>query len=149
MIRRTPSGKAKNGMTSSQLRRQLCAIAGYFCAPGAVREGLERGLAGFGIGGAIDRPQRLRDGLAILPGGKLQRMADQVNDAGLNDRLRENGIDRLGEALQAIDDGDQNVLTPRFFSSFMTRSQNLAPSVCSIQMPRISLVPSGRMPSAM
>src|ERR1700745_1519504 len=38
---------------------------------------------------------------------------------------------------------------PRFFSSFITRSQNLAPSVCSIQMPRISLVPSGRMPSAM
>jgi hypothetical protein len=38
---------------------------------------------------------------------------------------------------------------PRFFSSFITRSQNLAPSVCSIQMPRISSVPSGRMPSAM
>ena len=33
--------------------------------------------------------------------------------------------------------------TPRFFSSFMTRSQNLAPSVCSIQRPRISFVPSG------
>src|SRR5271168_5133007 len=29
--------------------------------------------------------------------------------------------------------------TPRVFSSFMTRSQNLAPSVCSIQMPRILL----------
>jgi hypothetical protein len=39
--------------------------------------------------------------------------------------------------------------TPRFFSSFMTRSQNLAPSVCSIQIPRISLVPSGWIPSAM
>ena len=34
-------------------------------------------------------------------------------------------------------------------SSFMTRSKNLAPSVCSIQMPRISFVPSGRMPRAM
>jgi hypothetical protein len=33
-------------------------------------------------------------------------MADQVNDAGLNDRLRENGINGLGETLQAIDDGD-------------------------------------------
>src|SRR3954447_6729106 len=29
--------------------------------------------------------------------------------------------------------------TPRFLSSVMTRSQNLAPSVCSIQSPRISL----------
>src|SRR3954453_773889 len=30
----------------------------------------------------------------------------------------------------------------------MTRSQNLAPSVCSIHSPRISLVPSARTPSA-
>ena len=29
--------------------------------------------------------------------------------------------------------------TPRFLSSFITRSQNLAPSFCSIQRPRISL----------
>ena len=27
--------------------------------------------------------------------------------------------------------------TPRVFNSFTTRSQNLAPSVCSIQMPRM------------
>src|SRR5215203_4729726 len=38
--------------------------------------------------------------------------------------------------------------TPRFLSSLMTRSQNLAPSVCSIHSPRISLVPSARTPSA-
>ena len=38
---------------------------------------------------------------------------------------------------------------PRFLSSFMTLSQNLAPSVCSIQMPSTSFVPSGWMPSAM
>ncbi|OWK20598.1 hypothetical protein AJ88_28820 [Mesorhizobium amorphae CCBAU 01583] len=37
-----------------------------------------------------------------------------------------------GETLQAVD-GDENVGTPRFFSSFMTRSHNLAPSVCLIQ----------------
>jgi hypothetical protein len=36
--------------------------------------------------------------------------ADQVDDAGLNDGLGEHGIDCLREALQAIDDGDQNVL---------------------------------------
>jgi hypothetical protein len=29
MILRTSAGKTKNGMTASQLRRQLCAIAGY------------------------------------------------------------------------------------------------------------------------
>src|SRR5207253_5874667 len=31
--------------------------------------------------------------------------------------------------------------TPRFLSSFMTRSQNLAPSFCSIQRPRNLLHP--------
>src|SRR5215218_7656271 len=34
--------------------------------------------------------------------------------------------------------------TPRLLSSVMTRSQNFAPSVCSIHSPRISLVPSAR-----
>lgn len=57
--------------------------------------------------------------------------------------------DRLGKALEASTTAIRMSATPRFFSSFMTRSQNLAPSVCSIQIPRISLVPSGRMPSAM
>src|SRR5829696_9197599 len=38
--------------------------------------------------------------------------------------------------------------TPRFRSSFMTRSQNLAPSFCSSHRPRISLVPSARTPRA-
>src|SRR5512135_259774 len=38
--------------------------------------------------------------------------------------------------------------TPRFFNSVITRNQNLAPSLCSIHSPRISLVPSGRTPRA-
>src|SRR6478735_8191219 len=38
--------------------------------------------------------------------------------------------------------------TPRFLSSFMTRSQNLAPSFCSSHRPRTSLVPSARTPKA-
>jgi hypothetical protein len=36
-------------------------------------------------------------------------MANKVNDAGLNDRLRKDGVDRLGKTLQSVDDGDQNV----------------------------------------
>ena len=39
--------------------------------------------------------------------------------------------------------------TPRFRSSFMTRSQNLAPSFCSSHRPKTSLVPSARTPRAM
>src|SRR5215207_8443311 len=36
-------------------------------------------------------------------------MPDQMHDAGLDDRLREDGVDRFGESLQAIDNGDENV----------------------------------------
>ena len=38
------------------------------------------------------------------------RIADEMNDAGLHDRRRKHGGDRLGKSLQAIDDGNQNVL---------------------------------------
>src|ERR1700756_4473578 len=38
--------------------------------------------------------------------------------------------------------------TPRVFRSLKTFIQNLAPSVFSIQMPRISRVPSGNTPNA-
>src|SRR3712207_5212281 len=38
--------------------------------------------------------------------------------------------------------------TPRSRSSFMTRSQNLAPSLRSIHRPSTSLAPSGRTPGA-
>src|SRR5665213_1466434 len=79
-------------------------------APRTLCEGVERGLAGLGISRAIDGPQRLRHALAILPGDKVHGMADQVDDARLDDRLRENGVDGFGEALQAIDDGNENVL---------------------------------------
>ena len=37
-------------------------------------------------------------------------MADQVDDTGLNHSLGEGGVDRLGEALETIDDGEQDVL---------------------------------------
>jgi hypothetical protein len=36
-----------------------------------------------------------------------------MHDAGLDDRLREDGVDRFGESLQAIDDGDENVVSIR------------------------------------
>ena len=73
-------------------------------------EGVKGGLAGGRICGAIDRAQGLRDALAILPGSKIHRMADEVDDAGLHDSLRKNGVNGLWKTLQAIHDGDQNVL---------------------------------------
>src|ERR1700738_3575332 len=38
--------------------------------------------------------------------------------------------------------------SPRWLSSFMTPSQNFAPSLCCIQIPSTSLVPSRWMPNA-
>ena len=118
------------------------------CAPWTLRKGVEGSLASSSIGRAINSPQRLRQALAILPGGKIHRMADQMDDAGLNDCLWENGINGLGKTLQAVDHGDENVLDPAGLQLVYDAQQNLAPSVCSIQMPRISLVPPGRTPSA-
>ena len=68
-----------------------------------------------------------------------------MHDAGLHDRLGEDRVDRLWKALQAVNHGDdnENVANPRFRNSFMTRSQNLAPSEVSIHRPRMSFVPSG------
>ena len=119
-----------------------------FSAPWAFGEGVQFFLSGGGVLGPVDLLQRRCDSLAVLVGNEVQRIADQVNDAGLDLGLWKHRGDRLRKALQAIDDGDQDVFEPRFFSSFMTRSQNFAPSVCSIHRPRISLVPSGRTPRA-
>src|SRR5918997_2212689 len=77
--------------------------SGILAAPWTLCEGVERGLACLSISRAIDGPQCLRHTLAILPGGKIHGMADQVNDAGLNDCLRKNRIDSFWKALQAID----------------------------------------------
>ncbi len=72
-------------------------------------EGLQRGQAGLGILGTIDAAQGLGDRLAVLPGSKAHRVADQMYDAGLDHRLREHCVDRIWEALQSIDDGDQDI----------------------------------------
>lgn len=71
-----------------------------------------------------------------------------MHDAGLDNRLRGRCGDRLWKAFQPVDDGDRDVLTATVLSSFITRSQNFVPSVCSIYRPRISLVPSARTASA-
>ena len=60
----------------------------------------------------------------------------QVWDNG----LRERGIDCVGKALQPIDDRNQGVRQASVFHLVHHRGQNLAPPLCSIQMPRISFV---------
>lgn len=76
-------------------------------------------------------------------------MADQINDAGLDDRLRKDGGDRLGKSLQAVDDGDQNVGDAAVLQLVHDAQPELGPFGLLDPMPSISLVPSGRMPTAM
>src|SRR5690606_17196840 len=56
--------------------------------PGSGLELGERLLGSVGTDSAIDRAQRLRQCLALLPGGELQRVADEVDDAGLDHAVR-------------------------------------------------------------
>lgn len=71
-----------------------------------------------------------------------------MDNAGPDRRFGERGAYLVREALQAIDDDQQDVLGAVVPEFVQTRSQNLAPSFCSSQRPRISLVPSARTPSA-
>lgn len=82
-------------MTCSQARRQLwpTPIAG---APAVFELGqpVQRRL---GVLSPVDRLQIGHDLLAVLPGDKGHRAADQVNDAGLDQGLGEHRPDRLGK----------------------------------------------------
>lgn len=48
----------------------------------------------------------------FLPANIIETVADHVHDAGLNAGLGEHCVDRLGETLEAIDDGDEDVAAP-------------------------------------
>ena len=92
-----------------QARRQARPIAGYFL-PALGLEVTEPVLGDLGGLGAIDRPQRRHQPLAVLPRHEAQTVADQMNDAGLHDRPREDGGDGVGEALEPVDNGEQEVV---------------------------------------
>ena len=50
-------------------------------------------------------------------------MADEMNDAGVNNRLRKDGVDRLGKPFNPSTTAISTSLMPRFFSSFMTAAR--------------------------
>jgi transposase len=84
-------------------------------APGPGRKRVERRFGQVGVGGLVDGFQSRRQPLAILPGRQGCRIADQVHDAGLDLRLGINRFDRLWEAAQVVDDGDQDIVQPAVF----------------------------------
>lgn len=59
--------------------------------------------------GLVDRLQIGHEGLLVLRGHVLHRVADLVNDAQLHLGLRKDGVDGLWETLEAIDGGNENV----------------------------------------
>src|SRR5215210_7089407 len=63
-----------------------------------------------GVGGVVDRAQRGGDLLEVAVVDVAHARADLVDDAGLHPGLREGRLDRLGEALEAVDAADQDVL---------------------------------------
>ena len=84
-------------------------------SPLAAFECAQRPVGRLGIVGLIDRLQSLGQGLAILSGRRPGRILDQVHDTGLHDRVRTHRCNRLGKALQAVDDRDQDILHPAGF----------------------------------
>ena len=113
-------------------------------APRTSCEGIEGGLADLGIGRAIDGPKRLRD---VCDPSRRQNPwnGGSGERCRLNDRLRENRIDPLqGKPFRPSTTAIRMSWTPRIFSSLHHAQPNWRPSVRSIQMPSISLVPSGR-----
>jgi hypothetical protein len=66
-------------------------------------------MGGVGVDRGVDRPQVAGDLLALAPRHVLQAQADQVDDACLDGRAREDRLDRVGETLQAVDATDEDV----------------------------------------
>ena len=81
-----------------------------FTPPGTVLELAERDGRGLGVHGAVHGLERQGDRFTVLPAGIVHRVAEQMHDAGLDLRVREHRADGVREALQAIDDGNQQVV---------------------------------------
>jgi hypothetical protein len=86
-----------------------------FLPPEALLEGAERGFGSGGINGSVDTLERSRNRLSVFPGDEIEAVAQQMDDASLDRRLWENGGDRLGEALEAVDNRDQDIFDAAVF----------------------------------
>src|SRR5689334_19681477 len=80
-----------------------------FAAQRAVREGVQRSQTSRGVRRPVDILQRRRHGLAVFVGDEVQAVTHQVHDAGLDSCFRKHGADRVREAFQPVDHGDQHV----------------------------------------
>jgi len=86
-----------------------------FLPPYAGFEGRQGGFTVGDVHGAIDGLERRRYSFAILVGDEVEAVTQKMDDAGLDRRRWKDGEDRLRKALQAVDDGDENVLDATVF----------------------------------
>ena len=108
MIVRISRSKARNGTNSAQAFSHSRMIAGYLLLPGVgeLGEPLQRG--GLGRGG-VDGLEVFGDGVPVAAAGVAEAVAQQMHDAGLDDRLRPDRADRVGQALQPVADDHAHV----------------------------------------
>ena len=112
MILRMSPWKSEEGDNLVPVAPPGLADRGVSLVPASLELG-KPGLGGVGGLGAIDVLEVGGDDPAILVRTEVQQVEHQMDDAGLNDGVGEDRDDRLGEALQPIDDGDQGCLPRR------------------------------------
>src|SRR6266542_2873303 len=109
-MRRISAGKARKGITRSQARSQTCrAAVRVLLADQAARQLVEHLSGLLGVGCGVDPSELAGAALAFPPGEVAQRLPDQVDDAGLVDRLREDAVDRLRETGEAVRADEEHV----------------------------------------
>ena len=147
MTLRTSGGNAKNGMTCSQAASHCRLIAGYWPSDVGVGPGVQ-GVAGGLLGrGRVDQAELGGDLLAVLvvaPSAATPGSGARCRSA--RSRRARRPRSRPGRPVRPSQTTIRTSSTPRALSSLSTRSQNLAPSVVSTQMPRTSLRPSTSTP---
>ena len=77
------------------------------------------------VGGRVDLAQVLRDLLLVAVGHEAQARADLVDEARLHPGLREDGLDRLGEAGEPVDAADEHVA----HAALLELAQDLQPEL--------------------
>ena len=78
-------------------------------------EGVELKERQIGVVRPIDRLQVGHDQLAVFPRHEGQRIADQMHDAGLDDRFGKRGGNRFRKAFEPVDDSYQDILNAAVF----------------------------------
>ncbi len=100
------------------------------------------------ISGALDRPSAATPGLRSFHDTKSRKCQIRCTMQVCTTVYGNAAVMASGKPFRPSTTAIRMSAIPRFLSSFITRSENFAPSTCSIQSPRLPLAPEGRMPNA-